>query len=166
MMKKITLIALLTVSSMILLSASGKEDQLYAGPGPGNRWDEPAEILVIEGVLQQGEYGHLEIQMGDKHYMLGHIERFNPELLDEYLGKKAQLDGFEGPVMFTRGDEEFQMFRPLKVTVAGETLELDGSMMGMRRERGRGHFGNGDGPCYNGDEEAWPGTGRGSRQRR
>lgn len=166
MMKKITLIALLAFGCVALLSAGGKEEQLYAGYGPGRMWDEPAEILEVEGTLQLGEYGHLEVLVGGKHYLLGHEEMFNPEILDEYLGKDAQLDGFEGPVMFTRGDEEFLMFHPLKVTVAGETLEIEGPMMGFGRGRGRGpgmHGRGGVGPCFQGDEGQWPGARRGNR---
>lgn len=146
MMKKITWVALLAICTLAVLSANGKEDQLYANPGPGygRMWNESAEIQSVEGILEEGDYGHLEIVNGSKHYILGHEDMFNQEFLEDYLGKDALLEGFEGPVMFTREEEEYQMFHALKVSINGETLELDGHMMwggrrGMRGPGRRGH---------------------------
>lgn len=146
MMKKMMIVTMMVISTLTFLSANGKEDQLYAHPGPGygRMWNEPAEILSVEGTLEKGDYGHLEIVKGNKHYILGHEDMFNQEFLEDYLGKNALLEGFEGPVMFTRENEEFLMFHTLKVSIDGETLELDGPMMwgGRRGMRGPGRGGH------------------------
>lgn len=144
-MKQLTLVFMVALTAMGL-SAEGKNDQL----GPRGPWDgEPREILVVQGTLVEGEYGHWEVQQGEVHYLLPPV--MSPEEAEAYLNRSVELEGFAGPVLFTKGDESYQVFRPLKASVEGQELDLErgpmaGAPRGAGNPRGRGRH-RMDGPC-------------------
>jgi len=162
-MKKSIMIAAIALIGLALLSASGKEEELLA-PQRGFYAGETPEILTLEGTLEAGDYGHLQVAHGDSYYLLGMLEMYNPELIDEYLGSTVEMEGFEGPTVYTKDKAEYQMFHPLKVRINGEELDLGGlayggfGMRGGNRMMGRAY-------CLD-DESAYaPMSGRGNSGR-
>lgn len=183
-MKKFFIMVLMTAAATMIF-AQGNRD------APGRFYDwEPRELEVISGTLEEGDYGHLEVRDGDKHYLLGQVDFYPAEMLEELTGADVVLDGFEGPVMFTRDKEEFLGFHPVKAVVNGDVLDLSefgmtgpaGGMMGYgpgsgnrgsgmsgrrsgarRVSGGRGYM-NG-GWCYDEDGSFTPGSGFGMGRR-
>ncbi|MDA3851720.1 MAG: hypothetical protein PF447_10650 [Spirochaetaceae bacterium] len=167
-MKRI--ITLILLSTLCLAAFAEGKDDVYGRPGYGARatgghmmdFDgEPQEILEIEGTLELNNYGHYEILLGNTHYMVG-PRGMEEEEIQDLLGKTIVAEGFEGPVVFTKGDEEFAMFMPLAVTVDGETISLGGPH-GMGFGGPRGGFG-GYAP-YDDDDRPCGGAGWGRRDR-
>lgn len=153
-MKQMILVLMMSLSAFALGAQGKDQNREFPGPFPG----EPREILVVEGTLTEGEYGQWEVQQGEIHFLLP------PFMIQEeaqaYLGRSLELEGIAGPVLFTKGEESYQVFRPLKVLVDGEELELD--LPGLCRRGwagGRPGQRGGDrrvGPCHGGFRQDYP----------